>query len=65
VDIPAEEGKPRRQKMYGKIAALPVTGMGAAVAGPVSVLGFLLIGLTLVFAGTAVMGLLPKLHRHH
>ena len=42
--------------MYGKIAALPVTGMGAAVAGPVSVLGFLLIGLTLVFAGPRLWG---------
>jgi hypothetical protein len=51
--------------MYGKIAALPVTGMGAAVAGPVSVLGFALIALTLIFAGTAIMGLLPKLHRSH
>jgi hypothetical protein len=50
--------------MYGKIAALPVTGMSAAVAGPVSVLGVILIALTLVFAGTAIMGLLPKLHRH-
>jgi hypothetical protein len=51
--------------MYGKIAALPVTGMGAAVAGPVSVLGFALLALTLIFAGTAIMGLLPKLRRSH
>ena len=46
--------------MYAKIAALPMTGVSAAVAGPVSVLG---LTLTLVFAGTAIMGLLPKLHR--
>jgi hypothetical protein len=51
--------------MYGKIAALPVTGAGAAVAGPVSVLGIILIALTLVFAGTAIIGLLPRLHRSH
>ena len=49
--------------MYGKIAALPVTGMGAAIAGPVSVLGFILIALTLIFAGSVIVGLLPSLHR--
>jgi hypothetical protein len=51
--------------MYGKIAALPATGAGVAVAGPVSVLGVILIALTLVFAGTAIMGLLPRLRRNH
>ncbi len=50
--------------MYGKISALPVTGAGAAIGSGVSVLGAILVGLTLVMVGTVIFGLMPKFRRN-
>ncbi len=48
--------------MYGKVTALPVTGAAAAFGTGISVIGVVLLGVTLLFAGLALGKLAPKFH---
>ena len=48
--------------MYGKVTALPVTGAAAAFGSGISVLSVIVFGVTLLFAGLALLKLAPKFY---